>query len=186
MAEEARAESAEGGAEAASGGGKKKLVMLVVAVLVLLGGGAGVAWKLGLLGGQGEHADGKDHGEPAAAAEGEHGGGHGEGGAGAVAGMGALIPLDPFIANLSDEDGRRYLKATLSVEFFKPVAPAEFTQRLPQVRDLMLTLFSSKTFSEVRTPQGKAVLRDEIVTRLNHALRADAVKAVYFTEFIVQ
>lgn len=186
MAEEAHAESAEAGAEASGGGGKKKLVILVAAVVVLLGGGGGVAWKLGLFGGgKAEHADAKEHGaEPTDAAEGEHGGG--DGGHGAVAGMGALVPLDPFIANLSDEDGRRYLKATLSVEFFKPVAPAEFTQRLPQVRDLMLTLFSSKTFAEVRTPQGKAVLRDEIVTRLNHALRSDAVKAVYFTEFIVQ
>lgn len=187
MAEEARAESAEGGAEAAGGGGKKKLVILVGAVVLLVGVGGGVAWKLGLLGGKTGHAEAQgEHGDAGAAAAtgGEHGaeaGGHG-----AVAGMGALIPLDPFIANLSDEDGRRYLKATLSVEFFKPVAPAEFTQRLPQVRDLMLTLFSSKTFSEVRTPQGKAVLRDEIVTRLNHALRSDAVKAVYFTEFIVQ
>jgi flagellar FliL protein len=186
MAEEARAERAEGGAETA-GGGKKKLVVLLGVVVVLLGAGGGVAWKLGLLGGTASHANagGAQSEESAAAAD---GGERGEGAAraGTVAGMGALIPLDPFIANLSDEDGRRYLKATLSVEFFKPVAPPEFTQRLPQVRDLMLTLFSSKTFSEVRTPQGKAVLRDEIVTRLNHALRTDAVKAVYFTEFIVQ
>jgi flagellar protein FliL len=97
-----------------------------------------------------------------------------------------LYALDPFIANLSDEDGRRYLKATLQVEFFKGQVPGEWNARLPQVRDLLLTLFSSKNFAEVRTPQGKAVLRDEIVTRLNHALRQDMVKAVYFTEFIVQ
>ncbi|MCW5893749.1 MAG: flagellar basal body-associated FliL family protein [bacterium] len=186
MAEEAHAERADGGAEAAGGGGRKKLVVLVAAVLLLLGGGGGVAWKLGFLGAKAKHAEAKDLGaEPAnAAAGGEHGGAAASGAAGA--GMGALVPLDPFIANLSDEDGRRYLKATLSVEFFRPAAPPEFTQRLPQVRDLMLTLFSSKTFAEVRTPQGKAVLRDEIVTRLNHALRTDAVKAVYFTEFIVQ
>jgi flagellar FliL protein len=100
--------------------------------------------------------------------------------------VGAMVALDPFIANLSDEDGRRYLKATLQLEFTKSQAPPDFTARLPLVRDLLLTLFSSKTFGEVRTPQGKAVLRDEIVARVNHALRSDVVKAVYFTEFIVQ
>ena len=45
---------------------------------------------------------------------------------------------------------------------------------------------TSKTFAEIRTPQGKTLLREEIVNRLNRAMRKDAVKAIYFTEFIVQ
>jgi flagellar FliL protein len=98
----------------------------------------------------------------------------------------ALEPLDPFIANLSDEDGRRYLKATIQIEFYDAIVPPEFHHRLPQSRDMLLTLLSSKTFADVRTPQGKAVLREEIVNRLNTVLNYDAVKAVYFTEFIVQ
>jgi flagellar FliL protein len=99
---------------------------------------------------------------------------------------GALEPMDPFIANLSDEDGRRYVKATIQVEFYDSIVPPEFHRRLPQTRDMLLTLFSSKTFADVRTPQGKAVLREEIVNRVNTVLNEDAVKAVYFTEFIVQ
>ncbi|HUE29485.1 MAG TPA: flagellar basal body-associated FliL family protein [Verrucomicrobiae bacterium] len=100
--------------------------------------------------------------------------------------VGALLPLDPFIANLADEDGRRYLKATLQVEFFGPRVPDEFNARVPQMRDLLLTLLTSKLFAEIRTPDGKAVLRDEIINRMNVALNKDLVKAVYFTEFIVQ
>jgi flagellar protein FliL len=175
MAEE---EAADGAAaeEKPAGGGGRKLVLIAVAVL-LLGGGGAAAWFMGLFGGG--HA-------PPAEGEAAHGeDGHGTAEA-ATPDVGALYALDPFIANLSDEDGRRYLKATLQVEFFKGQVPGEWNARLPQVRDLLLTLFSSKNFAEVRTPQGKAVLRDEIVTRLNHALRQDMVKAVYFTEFIVQ
>lgn len=178
MAEE---EAAEGAAaeEKAAGGGGRKLVLIAVAVL-LLGGGGAAAWFMGLFGGG--HAA-----PPAEGGEAAHGDEDGHGAAeAAVPDVGALSALDPFIANLSDEDGRRYLKATLQVEFFKGQVPGEWNARLPQVRDLLLTLFSSKNFAEVRTPQGKAVLRDEIVTRLNHALRQDMVKAVYFTEFIVQ
>ncbi|HYY06139.1 MAG TPA: flagellar basal body-associated FliL family protein, partial [Candidatus Limnocylindria bacterium] len=100
--------------------------------------------------------------------------------------VGALLPLDPFIANLADEDGRRYLKATLQVEFFGARVPDEFTARVPQMRDLLLTLLTSKFFTEVRTPEGKAVLRTEVVNRMNRTLNKDLVKAVYFTEFIVQ
>jgi flagellar FliL protein len=176
MAEE-KADAAEGAGDGAGKKGGSKLPLLAgiaVAVLVLGGGGA---WWLGLFGHRGgDTAEAKEKAEGAeAAAE-----------AAKPTDVGALAPLDPFIANLSDEDGRRYLKATLALEFTKSSVPAEFNARLPQIRDLLLTLLSSKTFAEVRTPQGKAVLRDEIVSRVNHAMREDVVKAVYFTEFIVQ
>lgn len=177
MADE-KAEQAEAKDDTAGGGGgKSKLLLLGGGLGALLLAGA-LAWWLGLFQGSSGHAAAPAHGEAEkhASPSGGHGGG----------GLGAMVALDPFIANLNDEDGRRYLKATLQLEFFDGAVPSEFNARLPQLRDLLLTLLSSKTFAEVRTPQGKAVLRDEIVTRLNHALRADLVKAVYFTEFIVQ
>lgn len=149
--------------------GKSKLLLVLVVILVLVGGGAGAAWYLGLLSGGGGHAEAREeeHHEKKPA-------------------VGALQALDPFIANLADEDGKRYLKATLQVEFFESHVPADFNARLPHMRDLLLTLFSSKLFDEIRTPQGKALLREEIINRMNRALGKDLVKAVYFTEFIVQ
>ncbi|TMB49735.1 MAG: flagellar basal body-associated FliL family protein [Deltaproteobacteria bacterium] len=78
------------------------------------------------------------------------------------------------------------MKATLQVEFFGARVPDEFNARVPQMRDLMLTLLTSKLFAEIRTPEGKAVLRAEIINRMNRAVNKDLVKAVYFTEFIVQ
>jgi len=149
--------------------GKSKLLVILLVVLVLVGGGAGAAWYFGLLSGGGRPAEAREeeeHEKPPA--------------------VGALLPVDPFIANLADEDGKRYLKATLQVEFFEAHVPPDFNARLPQMRDLMLTLFSSKLFDEIRTPQGKALLREEIINRMNRAIGKDLVKAVYFTEFIVQ
>ena len=164
--EKAGEEEAKEQAEAAPAKGRGKLLLIGGAVLALAGGAAG-AWKLGLV----------PHGAPAEAkqevkGEGPH--------------MGALLPLDPFIANLGDEDGKRYLKASFQVEFYDAKVPDEFTARMPQMRDLLLTLFTSKVFAEIRTPEGKAVLRDEIINRLNRSLNKDLVKAVYFTDFIVQ
>jgi flagellar protein FliL len=150
-------------------GGIMNAVALVCALMLALGGIGAAIWRLGASG-MGLHAD--------AAVPPPRPGVH--------AGDGAVEPLDPFIANLSDDDGRRYLKATLQVEFYDGAVPPEFHARLAQTRDTLLTLFSSKTFNEVRSPQGKAVLREEIVNRLNAVLNQDAVKAVYFTEFIVQ
>src|SRR5690242_3850360 len=53
--------------------------------------------------------------------------------------VGALVPLEPFIANLADEQGTRYLRATLQVELYDARVPDEFQARIPQVRDLLLT-----------------------------------------------
>jgi flagellar FliL protein len=176
MAEEATAAVAEAGeakaeAEAPAKKGGSKLFVIIGAVVAVLGLGGGAAWYFKLI----------PHG--AKTATDEEGG---EGGKEAKPAVGAMVGIDPFIANLSDADGKRYLKATLQVEFFDAKEPEEFHKRQSQLRDVLLTLFTSKTFDEIRTPQGKALLRDEVITRINRVLNKDVVKAVYFTEFIIQ
>jgi flagellar FliL protein len=186
MAEEAQKtepEAAPAAAPAAAGEEpkpKSKLPMILGAVglVVALAGGGWFFLGRGKKAAGGEH--GGEHGAAAEVEEEDHGE------TPSKEAIGALLPLDPFVANLADEDGKRYLKANLQVEFYASKVPEEFNQRMPQVRDLLLTLFTSKLFSEIRTPAGKAVLRDEIVNRLNRAIGKDIVKAVYFTDFIVQ
>jgi flagellar FliL protein len=167
--------------------GKSKL-FLIIGLVVLLAGGGGAGWWFFLRtppAAEGDaEAKGGEHGE-GGGEHGEGGGGHGKASAHGD-GPGAVEAIDPFIANLADEDGRRYLKATIQFEFFEHDVPAEFTQRAAQVRDVILTLLTSKTFGEIRSPQGKALLREEIINRTNHIVHRDVVKAVYFTEFIVQ
>src|SRR5947207_313350 len=100
------------GAPPAKKGGKGKLI--IVAVVLLLAGGGGAAWWFGLL----------SHGAPAEAKEeGEAKEKRPE--------VGALLALDPFIANLADEDGKRYLKATVQIEFLEGRVPADVNARLP-------------------------------------------------------
>ena len=181
MSEKKAEAPAEG---AAPKGGKGKLFVVLGVVLALAGGGGAYFFlvrkpaleavsEAGAAEGAGEHG-------------GERGGGAGGHGTRGLAEMGALEALDPFIANLADEDGRRYLKATMQLEFYESSVPADLSSHMAQVRDLILTLFTSKTFADVRTPEGKGLLREEIINRINRVLRRDVVKAVYFTEFIVQ
>lgn len=204
------ATNVEGVAGAADGEKKKgsKLPVIIGLVALLLGGGAGAAWFLKLppfaaTAEDGEQAAGGEHGAAAdehAAAAGDHGkaadkskaadkakGGHGSGGHGAGADAGGgMRPLDPFLANLADETSSRYLKMSLQVEFVDAEPPAAFDARLPQIRDVILTLVTSKTFADIRTAEGKERLREDVIDRINHVLAQDAVKSVYFTEFIVQ
>ena len=182
-------EAAEKPAEEAEAKPKSKLPMIGGGVVVLLGVVAAL-WYLGI----GPFKGDPSHAEATAAVEGEHGdGGHGEEEEAAEGGHGGegegkpggLLSLEPFIANLADDSGRRYLKATFQIDFGKEV-PGAMQARLPQTRDLLLTLFTSKTFDDIRTPEGKQQLREEIIQRVNQVLDRDLAKAVYFTEFIVQ
>ena len=170
----AAATEAVGGAAPEEGaeksGGSSKLLLIGLPVALLIGGGVG-AYMAGLLpfGAETEEAAEVDGGEPDPAFAST-----------------VMVRLDPFIANLSDQNGGRYIKTTMQLEFAGSEAPAWLEQRTPQIRDLILTILTSKTFDDIRSPDGKQILRDEIIQRANQALQADSVQAVYFTEFIVQ
>jgi len=171
---------AAGGEAAAKGGSRTKTLLLVLVPVLVLGGGA-AAYFAGLLPfGAKPEAD-AEGATPAGHAAAEHGGGGGH-----EAQLGAIRPLEPFLANLADESGSRYLKTTIQVEFVGNEPPASIEARMPQIRDAVLTLLTSKTFADIRTPAGKESLRDDVIDRLNQVLQSASVKAVYFTEFIVQ
>lgn len=162
---------ARGGPVAASGGKRRGKLLLVLVVLAVVAGAAGAAWFAGLVPQLGARAA-ESVAKPEPAPPGLQGG--------------AMRQLDPFVANLADESGTRYLKMSLQVEFVGAEPPAHFEARMAHIRDAVLTLVTSKTFADIRTPEGKERLREDVIDRMNHVLRADAVKSVYFTEFIVQ
>ena len=129
-------------------------------------------------------------------------------------GEGVMYPLDPKVVNLADPGGLRYLQAGIVLEFHptvkeyyqakmssEPAAAhggesetAELTDPLkeaidtirPVIDDMVTTVLSSKTFSEISTIEGKQALKQELIARLNAALGYQGVINIYFTEFVVQ
>ncbi len=88
--------------------------------------------------------------------------------------------------NLADVPDVRYLKLTVKLEVDNDAVSAELSARVPQVRDAILVLLSSKDVNAVRTTQGKFQLRDEITQRINGLLPKPGVRSAYFTDFVVQ
>jgi flagellar FliL protein len=97
-----------------------------------------------------------------------------------------MFDLDPFIVNLADVPDVRYLKLTVKLEVDSDAVSADLSARVPQVRDAVLVLLSSKDVNAVRTTQGKFQLRDEITQRINGLLPKPGVRSAYFTDFVVQ
>lgn len=128
-------------------------------------------------------------------------------------GQGVMVETGTKIVNLADPGGRRYLKASITIEVAPPVSEAASTEatpsgghgssaaaedpvmtafsedmakRMPIINDIITTLLSGKTFESIYTVEGKEGLRQEILGQLNERLPDLQVIAVYFTEFVVQ
>ena len=95
-------------------------------------------------------------------------------------------PMDPFIVNLIDNEGERYLKVVMQLELSDQMALEELNLLKPKIRDSILDLLSAKTFKEMIDPIGKQRLRDEIALRANGFLTKGKIIKVYFTEFVIQ
>ena len=102
----------------------------------------------------------------------------------AVAGI--LWPMEPFIVNLADSTGDRYLKAVIQLEVSGQENTELLDQLKPKFRDCVLDVLSSKSYRELMDITGKQRLREDIVFKLNSMLSKGRIIRVYFTEFVIQ
>jgi len=94
--------------------------------------------------------------------------------------------LKTFIINLAGGGGSRYLKITIELEAPNEVVNKELGSRESQVADTILTLLTCKSFDDIKDIQGKTLLKEEIVSRVNTVLKTGRIRRAYFTEFVVQ
>lgn len=100
--------------------------------------------------------------------------------------IGEMFALEPFVVNLADPQGKRYLKLKIEIELESPLAVEKATKVAPKLRDMVIMMLTSLSFEEVMTPEGKIRIRDELLERFNQIMRPDRIKNIYFTEFVVQ
>jgi flagellar basal body-associated protein FliL len=100
--------------------------------------------------------------------------------------IGSTYSLDTFVVNINDRDRDRYLKMKAELELEKPELAQEMEARLPQIRDLIISLLGNKSFDDIRTIEGKNFLREELLLRINSLLVTGEVRRIFFTEFVVQ
>ena len=100
--------------------------------------------------------------------------------------VGAMFDMDPFVVNLNEAGGKRYLKSKIEIEFVGDNVRIEMTNRLPQLRDLILLHLSSKTLDEIRSVDGKIELKNALIKRINQVLKQGKIRNLYFTQFVIQ
>lgn len=96
------------------------------------------------------------------------------------------VALPSLTVNLADSPGNRYLKIGMEVEVNAQDAVQELQSQNARVRDAIILLLSSKTVAQLTSAEGKVLLKNEVVARLNQILGAPRVVRIYFTDFVIQ
>jgi|KBSSwiStaDraftv2_1062776.scaffolds.fasta_scaffold41412_3 flagellar FliL protein len=100
-----------------------------------------------------------------------------------------VVGFEPFVANLADEGGSRFLRANLKLV----VAGAEKAKEVEEnavdkakLQSAILETLTVHTAEQLVTPDGKKALKQEILEKSAHVLHSAKVTDVLFTEFVVQ
>jgi flagellar FliL protein len=100
--------------------------------------------------------------------------------------IGAVVSVETFIVNLADPGGARYLRVTMDLELAGKAGGDEIIKRMPQIRDAILMILSTKRYADISTTEGKTALREEILNAVNGLLASVQISRIYFKEFVIQ
>jgi flagellar protein FliL len=163
----------------------KKGLFMILAVLLLGGGGAGAYFfyfKAPAAQAKGAHEEGEEsadeaeHEEEAEEPEEE---GEEKG----------IVPMAPFVVNLADPGGSRFLRVTLTLVVKNEEVAKEIEENAvetAQIRSGILELLSQQQSEALVTPEGKDELKQAIAERVKQAVRKVKVSDVLFSEFVIQ
>ena len=154
--------------EAAPKKGKGKLLIIIVAAVVLLGGGGGAAWYF-LHGKKAGNEEQVKHEEPAKPP--------------------VFVKLEAFTVNLTADGEDHYLQTDIELKVADAKVSDVIKEHMPEIRNNVLLLLSSKTAGALSSMEGKQKLSNEIKEQVNkvlHAKDADGVSGVFFTSFVIQ
>lgn len=140
-------------------------LLIIIAALVLIAGAGGAYFFL--------TGKGVEHGKGSATKD-------------AKEVQGINFALEPFVVNLMDQSGTKYLKVSVQIELADAKLAEQAKNKTPQLRDAIITLLTNKTSDELITPEGKLLLKDEIKQRANQILGEGTVINVYLTDFVMQ
>lgn len=94
--------------------------------------------------------------------------------------VGPLVELESFMVNLNDGG---MLKAEITIEGMNEKSEEKLIEKEIFFRDRINSVISSKGINDVRTNEGREILRKELITELNKICPGE-VKDVLFSSFL--
>lgn len=93
------------------------------------------------------------------------------------------LNLDPpFVVNFTHRGTLRYLQVSLELSYEDPALLAKVTERMPEIRNDLILLFSNQDYEKLSTMAGKEQLRGEIFSAINHVIGVEDPMAVHIAD----
>jgi flagellar protein FliL len=101
-----------------------------------------------------------------------------------------FVSLDTFTVNLQPEHSEQHLQTNLTLKVENIEAVGLIKLHMPEVRNRILLLLSSKATSQIIATDGKKELAAELLAEINQPFGEDnsgkVVESVLFTSFVIQ
>lgn len=97
-----------------------------------------------------------------------------------------VIALEPFVVNLADSNEPRYLRMSVSIGIGETKEEKTDPLLTTRVRNAILAVLTTKSSTEVLTPEGKSQLRKELLKAARKSVEEPRIEAIYITDFIIQ
>jgi len=99
---------------------------------------------------------------------------------------GTIVMMDDVVVNLTTIEGSRFLKVTTGLEFGDKKLEGEITERMPELRAMLIDHLSSRTAEDVISRKGRDLVKSEILEEFNQNLQQGDLLNIYFSDFVVQ
>ena len=99
-----------------------------------------------------------------------------------------LVKMEPFIVNLADEGGKRFLRASIQLVVEDEAEAKEFEEKpvlTMGARSAIVNTLTTQTAESLGTPEGKEELRALLKEHVSEALKMEIVD-VLLSDFVVQ
>ena len=100
-----------------------------------------------------------------------------------------FVKLESFTVNLASDGEEHYLQTDIELKVADQKVTDNVKAHMPEIRNNVLLLLSSKTAGALVQVEGKQKLSGEIRDQINKVLQTkeeDGVSGVFFTSFVIQ
>ena len=92
-----------------------------------------------------------------------------------------IMELEPIVINLSDG---HYIRIAIALGYTGE--ETELKSKLPAINDILITTVGAMSSKELISPEGKELLKENLLLKINSVLSGVHVRNIFYREFIVQ
>ena len=106
----------------------------------------------------------------------------------------AATKVEPIFMDLGEttvnlrgsKSGNQFLRIKITVLLNDIDAQERITANISRVTDLLLNVLSAQSFSDIRTPEGKASVKSDLIDRINRLVGHQPIQDMFFVDFVSQ